>query len=146
MDVLRMVKEDSDKINKDKIIEELYWSSLNSISKEEMQSIVKPFLMESTTINEYSAIQKLYSNPEGAHIDFFEEIIISLYKRDPFTFIRAVNENPDEGMNVLYIFRNKAFFVQAEKSKQELLDKTNDSQTKEMIDTFFRYYDTICST
>ena len=29
---------------------------------------------------------------------------------------------------------------------EELLDKTNDSQTKEMIDTFFRYYDTICST
>ena len=146
MDVLKMIKENNSEFAREEIIEELYWSSLTTITVEEMLKIVKPFLMDSNSIEEFAAVQKLYSNPEGAYIDFFEDIIIDLYKKDPYTFIKAVGLNPDEGTNVLYIFRNKAIFLEAESIKEELLKKTDDAETKEMVESFFRYYDSICST
>lgn len=146
MDVLKMIKENNSEFAREEIIEELYWSSLTTITEEEMLKIVKPFLMDSKRIEEFAAVQKLYSNPEGAYIDFFEDIIIALYKKDPYTFIKAVGLNPDEGTNVLYIFRNKAIFLEAESIKEELLKKTDDAETKEMVESFFRYYDSICST
>lgn len=146
MDVLKMIKENYNEFTREEIIEELYWSSLTTITEEEMLKIVKPFLMDSKRIEEFAAVQKLYSNPEGAYIDFFEDIIIDLYKKDPYTFIKAVGLNPDEGTNVLYIFRNKAIFLEAESIKEELLKKTDDAETKEMVESFFRYYDSICST
>lgn len=146
MDVLKMIKENYNEFTREEIIEELYWSSLTTITEEEMLKIVKPFLMDSKRIEEFAAVQKLYSNPEGAYIDFFEDIIIALYKKDPYTFIKAVGLNPDEGTNVLYIFRNKAIFLEAESIKEELLKKTDDAETKEMVESFFRYYDSICST
>lgn len=146
MDVLKMIKENYNEFTREEIIEELYWSSLTTITEEEMLKIVKPFLMDSKRIEEFAAVQKLYSNPEGAYIDFFEDIIIGLYKKDPYTFIKAVGLNPDEGMNVLYIFRNKAMFLEAESIKEALLKNTDDAETKEMIESFFRYYDSICST
>ena len=146
MDVLKMIKENNSEFAREEIIEELYWGSLTTITEEEMLKIVKPFLMDSNSIEEFAAVQKLYSNPEGADIDFFEDIIIDLYKKDPYTFIKAVGLNPDEGMNVLYIFRNKAIFLEAESIKEELLKNTDDAETKEMVESFFRYYDSICST
>ena len=146
MDVLKMIKENYNEFTREEIIEELYWSSLTTITEQEMLKIVKPFLMDSKRIEEFAAVQKLYSNPEGAYIDFFEDIIIDLYKKDPYTFIKAVGLNPDEGTNVLYIFRNKAIFLEAESIKEELLKKTDDAETKEMVESFFRYYDSICST
>lgn len=146
MDILKMIEEDNGKYSRKEIIEELYWSSLTTISKEEMIRIVKPFLMDSEKISEYAAVQKLYSNPEGAYIDFFEDVIIDLYKKDPYTFIKAVGQNPDEGMNVLYIFRNKDVFLDPESIKQDLIKNAADTETKEIVESFFRYYDSICST
>lgn len=146
MNVLKMINDYKNEFTREEIIEELYWSTLSTISREEMKKTVKPFLMDSVSIEDYSAVQKLYSNPDGAYIDFFEDVIISLYKKDPYTFIKAVGQNPDPGMNVLYIFRNKAVFLKAESVKQSLIKGTDDTETIEMIESFFRYYDSICST
>lgn len=146
MDVLNMIKKNNKELTRESIIEELYWSSLSTMTKDEMTNIVKPFLMNSERIAEYAAVQKLYSNPEGAYINFFEDVIIDLYKKDPYTFIRAIGQNPDEGMNVLYIFRNKAIFLDPESKKQALLNAIDDIETKDMIESFFKYYDSICST
>jgi hypothetical protein len=49
-------------------------------------------------------------------------------------------------MNVLYIFRNKAVFLESESIKKELLVATDDIETKKMIESFFKYYASICST
>lgn len=146
MDIIKMIKENNNEYTREEIIEELYWSSLTEINEGEMEKTVKPFLMDSEIIAEYSAVQRLYSNPDGAYIDFFEDVIIGLYKKDPYTFIKATGLNPDEGMNVLYIFRNKAVFLKPDSIKEELLKNTSDTETKEMIESFFRYYDSICST
>lgn len=146
MDVIKMIKENNNELSREEIMEELYWTSLNAIGEDEMINIVKPFLMDSEKIEEFAAVQRLYSNPDGAYISFFEDIIISLYKMDPLTFIKAVANNPDEGMNVLYIFRNRAVFLEVDSIKEDLLKKADDNDTKEMIESFFRYYDSICST
>ncbi len=146
MDILELIKNKDPKYKRGEVLEELYWSPLGEISNEDLKNTIGPYLMETTNAEDYIGVQKLYSNPEGAHIDFFEDIIMSLYKKDPLTFIRAVNENPDEGMNVLYIFRNKGVFLNPEASKEELLNITSDRQMEEMINSFFRYYDNICST
>lgn len=81
MDVLNMIKKNNKELTRESIIEELYWSSLSTMTKDEMTNIVKPFLMNSERIAEYAAVQKLYSNPEGAYINFFEDVIIDLYKK-----------------------------------------------------------------
>lgn len=146
MDLLKLIKDHENEVSREKILEELYWTSLDLITKDEMTRYVRPFLIDSVTIKEYEAVQRLYSNPDGAHIDLFEDVIIDLYNKDPYTFIKAVASNPDEGMNVLYIFRNKAVFPDANATKDSLLNGIEDGDTRVMIESFFKYYDSICST
>ncbi|MDY0235205.1 MAG: hypothetical protein RBR71_04225 [Gudongella sp.] len=146
MDILELIQNKGTEYTRLEIIEELYWSALGSITENEMINIVKPYLMDSEGEDEYSAVQNLYSNPEGSYITLFEDVIMGLYNKNPYTFIRAVSSNPEIGMNVLYIFRNKAVFLESESIKKELLVATDDIETKEMIESFFKYYASICST
>ncbi len=147
LDIVHSIRSNNKKnLSMEEVIEEIFWSNLNEITREDMISVVKPYLLEADDIREISGIQKLYLNPDGAHIDIFEDIIIMLYSRNPLKFIKATMENPDEGLNVLYIFRNRGVFTDYKIQMNELIENEESSEMVEEIDAFFRMYDSLCHT
>lgn len=128
------------------LMEELYWAEYGDESSQIDLNALGELLLGSKSIEEYAAVQKLYSNPEGALLDFYQDIIIRLYTKDPMKFIKASTEYPDEGLNVLYIFRNNGFFKDYKTEENELLALTDSEDSRELITQFFRMYDGLCHT
>lgn len=128
------------------LMEELYWAEYGDESSQIDLNALGELLLGSKSIEEYAAVQKLYSNPEGALLDFYQDIIIRLYTKDPMKFIKASTEYPDEGLNVLYIFRNNGFFKDYKTEENELLALTDSEDSRELITQFFRMYDSLCHT
>lgn len=144
MDIIQEIK--SGKLSRNELIEELYWSDLYSITQENMLKVVEPFLLNSDLVDEVSSVLKLYLNPDGAHIKLFEDIIIKLYKKDPIKFIRATLKDPEEGLNVLYIFRNNGVFVDYKIEMNKLIELQKDENIIDEIRLFFKMYDSLCHT
>lgn len=128
------------------LLEELYWAEYKtSMTTNELDKL-KKILLSSNSIEEYAAILKLYSNPEGAFLDFYQEVILSLYVQDPLLFMESVAEYPDESLNVLYIFRNSGFFEDFESEKSMLIESVKDEKIKDNIFFFFKMYENLCQT
>ncbi|MDY0257092.1 hypothetical protein [Gudongella oleilytica] len=128
------------------LMEELYWTEYENFSDEKVLHALAEILLRSESIEEHAAVQMLYSNPEGALLDFYQDVIMKLYNKDPLTFIKASTEYPDEGLNVLYIFRNKGFFDDYKTEENRLLDLVDSNDEIGMIRQFFRMYDSLCHT
>ncbi len=128
------------------LMEELYWAEYDKELPENEIDDLWTTLINSTSKEEFIAVQKLYSNPEGAMLDFYERVILSLYEKDPFIFIDAFTESPDDGNNVLYIFRNRGFFEDFESERDALLKSNENNETRDKIELFFKLYDSVCHT
>ena len=133
-------------LSKTQLLEELYWSDLPQISQESLDEDILPWLLGASSIEEFSGVQNLYLNPEGGHLDFFQEAIIGLYGKDPLTYIHAALEYPDIGLQSLYIFRNKRVFDDHNLEMEKLLRLTDDESTRDRILKFFKYYEGLCKT
>lgn len=128
------------------LLEELYWAEYEEdVSVAELDGLSEILLL-SETLEEYFAIQRLYSNPEGAMLDFYQDQILKLYSKDPLKFIKASTEYPEDGLNVLYIFRNKGYFSDYLIEKNKLISLSDSDDTTDRIELFFRMYDNLCHT
>lgn len=145
-DILVRLKDTSDEKIRLGLMEELYWAEYEDESSEKVLNDLAELLLRSESIAEYASVQKLYSNPEGALLDSYQNIIIKLYTKDPLKFIEASTKYPDEGLNVLYIFRNKGFFADYKAEERKLLMLVDSEDSREMITQFFRMYDSLCHT
>lgn len=145
-DILARLKYTSDEKVRLELMGELYWAEYEDESSENVLNDLADLLLRSESLGEYAAVQKLYSNPEGALLDFYQDLIIKLYTKDPLKFIEASIEYPDEGLNVLYIFRNKGFFYDYKAEERRLLILYDSEDSRGMITQFFRMYDSLCHT
>lgn len=145
-DILEGLRDTADEEVRLELMEELYWAEYGAESSVNVLNALSELLLRSESIGEYAAVQKLYSNPEGALLDFYQDLIIKLYKKDPLKFIKASTEYPDEGLNVLYIFRNKGFFDDYKAEEKRLLMLADSEDSRGMITKFFRMYDSLCHT
>lgn len=145
-DIINMIEQDKGEISRIFVLEELYWSDLNEIDQETIVNTIIPYVLKSETKDEIAGAMRLYGNPDGAHINLFEEMILELYSKDPLAYIEAATDYPAEGLDTLYIFRNKSVFKDVEREKKYLLDQTRDDNLKSKIELFFRMYDNLCHT
>ncbi len=131
-------------------IDDLYWSDLDQLGEnkdqlDEVLSYLKDF--DSRTLEELSLTLKLYSNPSGALIDEFSDVISQLYLHDKVRFFKALALEEDESMNLTYVFRNLKVFEDEEKEFEDLeaLNKLTDDELT-VANMFFKMYKTICSS
>ncbi|WP_128426264.1 hypothetical protein [Gudongella oleilytica] len=145
-DIIKGLEYAADSSARLELMEELYWTEYENFSDEKVLHALAEILLRSESIEEHAAVQMLYSNPEGALLDFYQDVIMKLYNKDPLTFIKASTEYPDEGLSILYIFRNKGFFNDYKAEENRFLDLVCSDDEKGMIKQFFRMYDSLCHT
>jgi len=145
-EIINTIDQGDGKASRTYILEELYWSDLNEIDKKTMISTIIPYALESESKDEIAGAMRLYGNPDGAHVDLFEDMIIELFKRDPLAYIEAATDYPSEGLDTLYVFRNRSVFNDVETEKKSLQNRVNDDNIKSKIELFFRMYDNLCHT
>ena len=145
-EIINTIDQGDGKASRTYILEELYWSDLNEIDKKTMISTIIPYALESESKDEIAGAMRLYGNPDGAHVDLFEDMIIELFERDPLAYIEAATDYPSEGLDTLYVFRNRSVFNDVETVKKSLLNRVNDDNIKSKIELFFRMYDNLCHT
>ena len=144
--IMEMLNKNSNYKERLNLLEELYWTEYgNSLTANELEKF-KELLLSSNTVEEYAAINKLYSNPEGALLDFYQEVILSLYIKDPLLFIKSVAKFPDDSLNVLYVFRNSGFFENFESERNMLIESSATEESKDNIISFFKMYENLCQT
>ena len=143
MDIIKTGKSQGKRVE---VLEELYWASLSEISLEDMETYLLPWILESESIEEYSLVQSLYQNPDAAHLEFFQDAIVRLYMKEPLKFIQAATEFPEIGLEIMYIFRNKAVFEDHEGEIERLKKETEDEELKSRIDEFFKNYEKLFKT
>ena len=145
-EIINTIDQSDGKASRTYILEELYWSDLNEIDKKTMISTIIPYALESESKDEIAGAMRLYGNPDGAHVDLFEDMIIELFEKDHLAYIEAATDYPSEGLDTLYVFRNRSVFNDVETEKKNLLDRVNDDNIKSKIELFFRMYDNLCHT
>jgi hypothetical protein len=145
-ELIHLIKNDERDKDREFILEELYWSNLSELDQESIERIISPFVLESKTKGEIAGAIKLYGNPDGAHIELFQKMIIELYRKNPLSYIEAATDYPAEGLDTLYIFRNKSIFQDVAKEKESLIAQAENDNMKSKIDLFFRMYDNLCNT
>lgn len=131
------------------LIDSLYWADWTLLdSKEEIVSKIFDYLNRDDLSNEEtSKVLKLYNNPHGAYINEFAELILNVYVKDKIRFLKSLNIEKEEAINLVYIFRMNDIKVDEDR---ELLDKITSSElSQEERDTandFLKMYKNICNT
>ena len=146
LEIMNIVKTGKSQPERNELLEELYWTSLSEISSEDMKNYLLPWILESESIEEYSLVQSLYQNPEAAHLEFFQDAIVKLYRKEPLKFIQAATEYPEIGLEIMYIFRNKAVFDDYESEMERLKEEADSEGLKSQIDEFFKNYEKLFKT
>lgn len=143
-------KEELDLKYKVQLLDDLYWTDWDQLKNDPDIQIDKLFdylQSENLSIEEISKVVNLYNNLDGAYTFEFAEIIANLYKKDTIKFFQGLNLNPDETINLVYVFRMVDVFDDGDIELQKI--KEMNKLTAEEIstaNTFFNMYDTICNT
>ena len=144
---------DKDSLSLDKsleLIDDLYWADWDILKDEYPEKIEKIFdylRREDLSDRELSQILKLYNNPHGAYIDEFAKLILDIYKRNKEVFLRALNLESEEGINLVYIFRMNDIKLDEDRDLMGLISSGKLSQEeKETADDFLKMYENICNT
>lgn len=133
-----------------KLLEELYWASWGELDEKYPDRVDKIFQYLKSNdlrIQEIAKILSLYNNIEGAHTDEFSQIIADYYIKDIVKFIKALNLNKEEAINLVYIFRNLKVFEDEEKEYEEVSSiEVLTEEELETARTFYSMFKTICNT
>ena len=132
------------------LIENLYWADWTLLKTKYPKAIDKIFNYlknDKLSNEEISAVLKLYNNPEGAYIEEFSHIILNLYKADKTNFIKSLNIEKEEAINLVYMFRNHFAKVDEDKELLDIVasDKLSEEE-KDTAETFMKMYKNVCST
>ena len=133
-----------------KLFDCLYWADWDELDKDYSKKIDSIFSYIKTgnpKEEEIAKILALYNNLDGAHIEEFAKLIAGLYEKDRIKFLRSLNLNKEEAINLVYVFKIIEVFEDGDEEFQEIssLDKLNEEE----LDTakgFFNMYKTICNT
>lgn len=134
-------------------IEDLYWSDLEELDKDENKRKEVFFYLEdyeNRDIDELSQIVRLYSNPSGVLTDEFANLIANFYKKDKIKFMKALHLSKDEIAYLVYVFRNLKVFEgddEGATEEKEIIDSNKLSDEElETVDEFFKMYKMICTS
>lgn len=132
------------------LLDNLYWVDWDLLDKEYPEVIDRIFqylYKDNLSNEEISQILKLYNNPHGAYVEEFANIIANLYKKEKTIFIKSLNLEQEETINLVYIFRTHDIKLDED---QELLNIIKSNLiTPEELDTaekLIKMYQNICNT
>lgn len=140
-------------LNKDEsltFIDDLYWGDWDILDNEYPEAIDKIFAYlsrEDLSAEELSQVLKLYNNPHGAYIEKFAKLILEIYSRDKKTFLRALNLESEEAINLVYVFRMNDIKLDEDIELLEIIESKDLSDGE--VDTakkFLKMYENICNT
>jgi len=132
------------------LVDNLYWADWSFLTTKYPTHISNIFnyinnLDHSNKV--ISQILRLYNNPDGAYVEEFGLAILNLYKKDKTQFIKSLNLEKEEGINLVYIFRNHHVKLDEDK---ELLSIINSGKLSgDEADTgekLIKMYENICNT
>lgn len=132
------------------LIDELYWTDWDILKEKDENIVEKIFAYinkENLSDEETSKILRLYNNVDGAHIRRFTELILNIYKTNKKKFLRSLNLEKEEAINIVYIFRMNDVKLGEDTELLNLME--SDELSKEEINTareFLKMYETICKT
>ena len=131
-------------------IDDLYWADWDILDNDYPESTHKIFAYlnrKDLSDEELSRILKLYNNPHGAYIEKFAKLILEIYSRDKKTFLRALNLESEEAINLVYVFRMNDIKLDEDIELLEIIDSKDLSDGE--VDTgkkFLKMYENICNT
>lgn len=132
------------------LIDEIYWadwSQLESRDKDIVEKIFAYVARGDLSNEETSKLLKLYNNLDGAHTIRFADLILHIYKTNKKKFLKSLNLEKEEAINIVYIFRMNDIDLSKD---QELLDLIRSDELteeeREIGESFFKMYENICNT
>lgn len=132
------------------LIDDLYWADwdvLDNEYPETLDKIFKHLNRKDLSDAELSQILKLYNNPHGAYIDKFAKIILNIYSRDKKVFLKALNLESEEAINLVYVFRMNDIKLDEDIELLEIIDSKELSEGEvETAMKFLKMYENICNT
>lgn len=132
------------------LIDSLYWADwdlLDSKYPEVIEDIFVFLNKDDFSNEETSKILKLYNNPHGAYISEFASIILNIYKKNKIRFLKSLNLEKDEAINLVYIFRMND--IKIDEDKDFLNAMSSEDLSEEERDTgnnIIKMYKNICNT
>ena len=132
------------------LIDNLYWADWETLKTKypnKIQVIFDYIKRDNLSDEEISKVLKLYNNLDGAYIKEFSDIILNLYKADKLRFIKSLNMEKDETINLVYLFRDHDMRIDEDKELIEIAKSDKLSQEEiDTAETFIKMYKTVCST
>lgn len=143
-------KENLSKEESVELIDELYWADWNILEEEDSEIVEKIFdylSRDDLSYEETSKLLKLYNNLDGAYIMRFANLILNIYKNHKKKFLKSLNLEKEEAINLVYIFRMNDIKLDEDKAMISLID--SDQLTEEEKNTgkdLLKMYENICNT
>ncbi len=132
------------------LIDNLYWVDwdlLDSKYPEVIEKIFKFLNKDDLSDEEISYILKLYNNPHGAYIDEFGGVILNIYRKDKIRFVKSLNLEKDEAINLVYIFRMNDVKIDEDREFLDaVLSEKLSEEEKETASSLLKMYENICNT
>lgn len=131
-------------------IDDLYWADWNRLEEKYPELIEKIFVYlasEERENREISKILKLYNNPDGSYTDEFAKLILDIYNRNKEKFLKALNLERGEAINLVYIFRMNDVKLDEDQDLINLIDsEILSEEEKETAYNLLKMYENICNT
>ena len=132
------------------LIDDLYWADWDILKEKYpnyIENIFDYLKKEKLSNEEISQILKLYNNPHGEYIEEFSNIILDLYRKDKTKFIKSLNMEKEEVINLVYLFRNNVIKLDEDEELFEISKSGELSQEEEdTAEAFIKSYKNVCST
>lgn len=142
-----------DKLSKNEMIQlldDLYWadwSEFNEIYSNKIEELFKYLESGNLSKEEIAKVLSLYNNLEGIYTIEFANIIKEIYVKDRIKFLKSLNLNKEEAINLVYIFKVYEVFEDGDDEFNEIkkLGKLN-SEELGAANTFYSMFRAICDT
>lgn len=145
-----LCKENLSKDEKVQLLDDLYWADwaeLNKDYKEQIDEVFSYIRRDDLSKEEIAKVLSLYNNLEGIYVTEFADIIKDYYINDKIKFLRSLHLNPEEAINLVYIFKVYDIF---EDGMEEFEAIKNlgilDQDELETAHSFFSKFRAICDT
>lgn len=145
-----LCQEDLSKDEKVQLLDDLYWADwaeLNKDYKEQIDQVFSYIGRDDLSKEEIAKVLSLYNNLEGIYVTEFANVIKDYYIKDRVKFLKSLHLNPEEAINLVYIFKVYDIFEDGMEEFESVKDlgKLNQDEL-ETAQSFFSKFRAICDT
>lgn len=143
-------KDKLSKYEKIQLLDDLYWADWSELDRDYSKRIdgIFDYLKSDKLSNEEIAkLLSLYNNLQGVHVTEFANIIKDIYQEDRIRFLKSLNLNKDEAINLVYIFKAYEVFEDGDEEFEEIENlNALDAEELDTARSFYSMFRAICDT